>query len=147
MLGVTDPDLQRHLGLQATASCFVGVAGQNLKMQKAAARVAGAMLKELGPRDATEGMLTLHMAAIHNMSMEFLERAGLDGQTLDARKHYVNAGVKMMRLFLEQMQMLRKCRGQGQQQVVVKHVQVNDGGQAIVGHIEAGRKDAQEGRT
>jgi hypothetical protein len=52
----------------------------------------------------------------------------------------------MMRLFLMQVETLRKYRGQGQQQVIVKHVNVNAGGQAVVGHIEAGRKDAHEDR-
>jgi len=31
--------------------------------------------------------------------------------------------------------------------VCPRHVRVNAGGQAVVGHIEAGRKDAQEDRT
>jgi hypothetical protein len=53
----------------------------------------------------------------------------------------------MMRLFLMQVEALRKYWGQGQQQVIVKHVHVNQGGQAVVGHVEVGRKDTQENRS
>lgn len=62
---------------------------------------------------------------------------------MGVRNHYTNRAVKAMRLFLEQMEALRKYRGGGMQQVIVKHVQVNDGGRAIVGHIEAGRPEGR----
>jgi hypothetical protein len=148
MIGVTDPDLQKFLGRQVTRSFRDGVPYREMTEDgwKEVNSMAGAMLQALGPRDAIEGMLTLQMVTIHNMSMELLKRSGYDDQTFDAGSYFVNAATKMMRLFLMQVETLRKYRGQGQQQVIVKHVNVNAGGQAVVGHIEAGRKDAHEDR-
>jgi len=148
-LGVTDPELQQFLGQQVTHSFRDGVPYREMTEGewKKVSSIAGAMLRELGPRDAIEGMLTLPMVTIHNLSMELLKRAGYDDQTFDAGSYFVNAATKMMRLYQAQLEALRKYRGQGQQQVLVKHVHVNQGGQAVVGHVEVGRKDAQEGRT
>ena len=149
MLGVTDPDLQEFLGRQVTPSFRDGVRYREMTKGKwkKVNSIAGAMLQELGPRDAIEGMLVLQMVTIHNLSMELLKRAGYDDQTFDAGSYFVNAATKMMRLYQAQLEALRKYRGQGQQQVLVKHVHVNQGGQAVVGHVEVGRKDAQEDRT
>ena len=47
---------------------------------------------------------------------------------------------RLQRLFMEQMEQLQRLRGKsGQQRVVVEHVTVNAGGQAIVGVVERGK--------
>ena len=43
----------------------------------------------------------------------------------------------------QQLEALDKHRRRGQQTVVVEHVHVNDGGQAIVGSVSAGRGQAK----
>jgi hypothetical protein len=49
-----------------------------------------------------------------------------------------------MHLFLEQLEAMAKLQGKsGQQRVVVEHVTVANGGQAIVGAITRGRGDGQ----
>ena len=45
---------------------------------------------------------------------------------------------KLCRTYSAQMEALRKHRNGGKQTVVVQHVNVNDGGQAIVGNVETG---------
>jgi hypothetical protein len=45
---------------------------------------------------------------------------------------------KLARTFATQMEALKKYRTGGQQKVVVEHVTVNAGGQAIVGSVQAG---------
>jgi hypothetical protein len=40
-----------------------------------------------------------------------------------------------MRTFTSQMETLKKYRTGGQQKMIVKHIHVNQGGQAIVGSI------------
>ncbi len=147
--GVTDSDLQSYLGRQVE-QCFFNSALAESELQDRWAeiiRVARALLQGLAPRDSIEVQLAVQMIGVHNTAMEAIRRAGAVELPLEFRKHYANYAVKTMRLFLEQMEALRKHRGGGTQQVVVKHVQVNEGGQAIVGHIAAGRRDSQEDRT
>ena len=45
---------------------------------------------------------------------------------------------KLARTFSAQVETLRKHRNGGKQTVTVQHVNVEDGGKAIVGHVEAG---------
>ena len=44
---------------------------------------------------------------------------------------------KLARTYAAQMETLKKCRRGGEQTVNVKHVHVQDGGQAIVGNVSA----------
>ena len=50
----------------------------------------------------------------------------------------VNRASKLLRAYTAQVEALSRFRGKGQQQIVVKHVSVNQGGQAIVGSVSAG---------
>lgn len=67
---------------------------------------------------------------------EFMRRATHHEQSTDAVDRNVNRAVRLGRLFVEQTEALQKLRGQsGQQRVVVEHVTVEAGGQAIVGPV------------
>ncbi len=44
-----------------------------------------------------------------------------------------------MSIYARQIEVLDKHRGKGQQKVTVENVNVEPGGQAIVGHLETGR--------
>jgi hypothetical protein len=62
----------------------------------------------------------------------------LIGQTDIGKDLNVNQAAKMMRVFVAQMEALKKYRTGGQQKMIVEHVHVNEGGQAIVGTINQG---------
>jgi len=47
-------------------------------------------------------------------------------------------GAKFSRIYAQQVEALDKHRRKGRQTVVVEHVHVNDGGQAVVGSVLAG---------
>lgn len=54
----------------------------------------------------------------------------------------------MLRTFTTQMEALKKYRTDGQQNVTVEHVHVNEGGQAIAGNVNqggGGNKDEKRG--
>ena len=51
---------------------------------------------------------------------------------------------KLSRSFASQMEALRKHRNGGKQTVTVQHVNVSDGGQAIVGNVETGGRADNE---
>jgi len=46
----------------------------------------------------------------------------------------------MLRTFIAQIEALKKYRTAGRQKMIVEHVHVNEGGQAIVGTVNQGVK-------
>jgi len=70
--------------------------------------------------------------------MEYMKRAVIPGQYLEAADDYTNRAYKLMNIFLKQIETLEKYRGKAsQQKVIVEHVHIHEGGQAVVGHIES----------
>ena len=97
-----------------------------------------ALMHGLKPKDETEGVLIAQMVGTHNLIMEYMKRAMIPGQYLEAANDYSNRAYKLMNLFLKQVETLEKYRGKAaQQKVIVEHVHIHEGGQAVVGHIES----------
>jgi hypothetical protein len=67
--------------------------------------------------------------------MEFMRRAMLKSQNPEGVTENVNRATKLLRTFTAQVETLNKYRTKGQQKVTVEHVQVNAGGQAVVGIV------------
>lgn len=130
-LGIVDRDLQDLFLNQLIPTC-----PNYTKNVAAAANKALAILHDLSPQNALEGMLAMQMSAVHNMAMEMTARAMIDNQTVDGVDRNVNRVTKLMRTFTAQIDTLEKLRGQRQQKVTVEHVHVHQGGQAIVGNVE-----------
>jgi hypothetical protein len=62
----------------------------------------------------------------------------LSDQTVDGVDRNVNWAVRLMRLFIDQVELMAKLKGQtGQQKVTVEHVNVAPGGQGVVGLVTA----------
>jgi len=98
-----------------------------------------ALLAELEPATATEALFAAQMVGTERAAMRFLARSMLPGQTTEEIDANVTRSVRLMRLFNEQIETMSKLRGKsGQQPVVVEHVNVAAGGQAIVGTVIPG---------
>jgi len=94
------------------------------------------------------------MAACHKTAMTLIQEAGeldfkyrLDANTasmIQTRK--LNSANRLIQTFQNAMITLQKVRTGGKQTVTVQHVQVNDGGQAIVtaGGVAGGGKSKNE---
>jgi len=93
-----------------------------------------AMLQEIAPQDGVEAMLAAQMIATHSLSMEMGKRAVLDGQTPEGVHENINRMTKLQRTFVSQMEALQKKRNKGQV-IQVQHVNVEAGGQAVVGNV------------
>ncbi len=65
-------------------------------------------------------------------------------QTFAGTEGYVNQATKMLRTFAAQMEALKRYRTGGQQKVIVEHVHVNEGGQAIVGVVNRGEGNSEK---
>ena len=103
------------------------------------ARVVRAMdlFESISPTEGIEAMLALQMVGAHHAAMECLRRAMLEKQSFEARNQALGHAQKLMTLYATQMAALDKHRGKGQQQVTVRHVNVEAGGQAILGNVNA----------
>jgi hypothetical protein len=99
-------------------------------------RAAVEAIAALAPRDDLEGMLAVQMFATHNAAIECVRLAMLEGQTVAERDLNLKHAAKLLGLYPRQVEALDKHRGKGQQKIVVEHVTVNAGGQAIVGNVE-----------
>ncbi|SHK55128.1 hypothetical protein SAMN05444000_13814 [Shimia gijangensis] len=95
------------------------------------------IIQDMAPRDPIERMLAVQMAATH---MATIRAASCLANSESARMRELNGNGlnKLARTFTTQMEALRKHRNGGKQTVTVQHVNVEDGGQAIVGNVAQG---------
>jgi hypothetical protein len=92
------------------------------------------LAQSIRPRDQLEAMLALQMAAVHCKSMRFLSKIDR-AKTLEEHATYEKTASKLLRTFSCQVEALRKHRHGGSQNIYVKHVHVQAGGQALVGNV------------
>ena len=100
-----------------------------------------ALLNGINPQDEIEGMLTVQMIGVHNMASDAMRLTMISDQYPEAKERNTNRAIKLLRTFTAQVEALNKYRREGQQKVTVEHVNVHDGGQAIVGNVNQGGGD------
>lgn len=106
-----------------------------------AIEAALALMREIAPRDGVEGMLAAQMVAVHENAMECLRRAQVSEQTVVGRDMNLKHAAKLVQIYARQLEALAKHRGAGRQKITVEHVNVESGGQAIVGNVETSSND------
>jgi hypothetical protein len=139
-LGTADPDLSSYL-LGQIAETFRGTVssdGRDNESLVTATNLAMAILNGIKPQDEIEAMLAVQMIGVHNMAMATLARGMIKDQTFAGRQANADQATKMLRTYVAQMEALKKYRTGGQQKMIVEHVNVNEGGQAIVGTVNQG---------
>src|SRR6202041_2737779 len=95
-----------------------------------------AVVKGIEPRDQIEAMLAAQMAAVHMASMKFARRLA-HVENIPQQDSAERAFNKLTRTFAAQMSALKEYRSKGEQKMTVQHVRVAEGGQAIVGNVNA----------
>ena len=136
--------LKKALG--TSSSAFVEA---SLFQLQAAARLPGGGISELGvnsalaliegaaPKDEIEGALAVQMACTHTAAMALLARLQ-DGYPTERRTSlFASASARLLRVYVSQIEALRRLRHGGSQFVRVEHVHVNDGGQAVIGNVRS----------
>ena len=95
------------------------------------------VVRAVQPRDELETLLAVQMGAIHAATMMMARRLNhVDNiPQQDAAERALN---KLARTYAGQMETLKRYRTGGQQKVIVEHVTVQSGGQAIVGVVTQG---------
>src|SRR5713226_9870934 len=99
------------------------------------------VVKGIEPRDQVEAMLGAQMAAVHTATMTFARRLARV-ENIPQQDSAERAFNKLARTFTTQMEALKRYRTGGEQTVTVQHVNVSEGGQAIVGNVTQGQRDA-----
>jgi len=93
------------------------------------------VLQGINPKDEIEVMLASQMAITHctYMRMAAKHAAATDLVREESFERQVN---RFARTFTAQMQALKVYRAKGKQSIVVKHVTVSHGSQAIIGNVK-----------
>jgi hypothetical protein len=96
------------------------------------------LMAELNPQDGFEGMLITQMVVIYEEAMNCFRMTSRNKSFAEMYFNLQNQGIKLMRLYAQQLEALDKHRNKGKQTMVVEHIHVNKGGKAIVGNVEQG---------
>jgi len=96
------------------------------------------LVRGIGPKDETEAMLAVQMAAVHIATVVAARRV-IHSENIPQQDSNGALLTKLTRTFAIQLEALKKYRSTGEQTVTVQHVTVNNGGQAIVaGELQPG---------
>ena len=109
-------------------------------ISEVALNAALALIQAVAPKDEVEAALAVQMAATHSAAMMILVRLG-GGHGGERR---VAALGRLMRAYTHQVETLWRLRHGGEQLIRIERVDVNDGGQAIIGNVMAGSKGESE---
>ena len=110
--------------------------GDKGALEKARAGVAA--MRGIAPDDAIADMVAAQLVAAHEAAMDCYKRAAGGGELVVWREA-LNQANRLSRTSAALIEALNRHRGKGsQQRVVVEHVNVAAGGQAIVGAVERG---------
>ena len=104
-----------------------------------------AILHDIEPRDPIEGMVATQIIAVNHAAMIMTRRIVTSDDSFLQTELAVNLACKLQRTLVALVEAQHRYRSGGQQRVVVEHVHVNEGGQAIVGTIQ--RKGGGGDRT
>jgi hypothetical protein len=130
--------LEAASGLMTCALNALGKKGEHYR------DMAAAMQAELKPRDAVEAMLMTQMTATH-IAMTSLSQKVMDTSSgYQVREALERSMTRLSRTYLAQMDALKKYRAKAQQTVRVERVNVESGGNAIVGNVSHGGRVADE---
>ena len=97
-----------------------------------------AMMAEFKPQNIFEGMLASQMSITYIQALDCMRMAANNKEYSKIFERLQNQGIKLMRLYNYQLEILDKHRNKGRQKMTVEHVHVYKGGQAIVGEVHQG---------
>lgn len=129
--GTTSPDFQNQA---------VGRLGAIMRRKgeprptQTALNAALAAVDGARPKDEIEAMLAMQMIATHETALDMLTRAK-QADYMPTLQECGSLAVKLLRTYAAQVEALGRLRRGGEQRVIVQHVTVKDGGQAIVGAV------------
>ena len=131
-----DTSLLHRTYLAAARLSFKGDDDKAIENRNAG--IAGLGLRAFSPTDAVEAMIASQAVALHMMALECARRAITRDLNPDIASKLRKDACNASRAMIDMTEALQRRRGKGAQVVRVERVVVNDGGQAVVGHIQSG---------
>ncbi len=148
--GVKDPELAARIIDQVSHIQALWPFGNATEAVQAAAE----MMIELKPENLMEALLATQSIGVHHAALSCLMRTGLPVKSVEDVDVYARVAARLMRLSIEQVEVMAKFRGKtSRQKVTVEQVHVHEGGQAIVGAVstspkpDSGREEPQKRRV
>lgn len=99
-----------------------------------------AMMADIAPVNAIEGMLATQLIATHQAIMRLQAIAVSTPDPITSGKH-LSLVAKLTKAFALTSETLDRHRGKAGQKIVVERVNVSEGGQAIVGEVNQPAKE------
>jgi hypothetical protein len=94
------------------------------------------LIRGIGPSDELEAMTATMIIAVQHAALDTMRRAMHPDQTPGGRQSYTALSLKAMRTYAQLVETLNRGRGKGvTQRVIVERVNVEAGGQAVVGAV------------
>ncbi len=123
-----NPDIVKMLTRQLALTLIVPADVPRATMEAAATELV-ALMADIDPRDAIEGMLATQMVAAHNMAMDRFRRVAAVESVRDAHGAETNLHLadKLSKTFVRLSEALDRRRGRGPARVSVENVNVEVG--------------------
>ena len=143
-------NLERILRASGNTSVADGILSQAAiigshgnRVDESASNFVLGFVDAMEPKDAAEALLLTQMAAIHQATMMLARRLNHveNIPQQDAAERALN---KLARSYAAQMDTLKRYRSKAQQTVRVERVNVESGGQAVVGNVKTGGRGSEE---
>jgi hypothetical protein len=87
--------------------------------------------------NSLEKMLAHQMAVLHSNAMVYAGQAALAQDPVRAVS-MMNLSVRCMDSFQKGLLTIKRLRGSGEQRITIQHVNVTQGGQAVIGQVQPG---------
>jgi len=101
----------------------------------------------LEPKNGLEAAISMLLVGVTNASLDCMSIAArVPPQEMECRELNLRYGLKGAQVAAELAETLEKVRGNAPSRVSVGNVNVESGGQAIVGNVEAGRRGKEADR-
>jgi hypothetical protein len=133
-----NPDLRQVLYIQSGFTTPNFSEKEDPKAIQSQLNASAALTHEMAPRDAVEMLLCNQMAAVHHLTMRIAKIGLNEDSSIEALERLTGLVSRLSRAYTAQVETLATYRGKGKQEVNVKHVHVNQGGQAIIGRVTGG---------
>lgn len=102
-----------------------------------------AYLEALNVKGGLQEMLAAQMLSIHQLQQISMTMANKTLH-LTNKQYFSNTAIRLANVFVQQAALLAKLQGAGGQKIIVEHVEVHHGGQAVVGNINGGTPTYEE---
>jgi len=130
----TDDTLVLSGAVNSAASCNP-YEGEDADRQRS---LALRLLVELAPKNAVERLLIQQLIAADQAASACLAIGTYKSNDVNHRRKSMNLACQFMSVQARQIELLNKLRNGGQQRVVVEHISVEAGAQAVIGNVTRG---------